>query len=155
MDPKPHLFSIFFRTFKLVLRVRAMFKGWKSCLFVNCRCVEFSCSWIRMHNIWCIIVPVLSSRSGRRWGFGQASAEGVKLLAKGSIPPLPCKEESIYGKVVRPLRSVNLSSPSFTTFLCPIFSFWLFLVWCRNGKLLFSFSKTIFLIRCLELSRYC
>ncbi len=29
MDPKPHLFRIFYR-FKLVLRVRVMFIGWSS-----------------------------------------------------------------------------------------------------------------------------
>jgi hypothetical protein len=39
---------------------------------------------------------------------GKASAEGVKLLAKGSIPLPPCKKESLYDKVVRPLGSVNL-----------------------------------------------
>jgi hypothetical protein len=38
---------------------------------------------------------------------GKVSAEGVKLLAKGSIPPPACKEELLYGKVARPLRSVN------------------------------------------------
>ena len=38
---------------------------------------------------------------------GKVSAEGVKVLAKGSIPPLKAKEEVLNGKVVRPLRSVN------------------------------------------------
>ncbi len=112
MDPKPHLISIFYRTFKLVLRVR-MFIGWNS-VFVNSQCVEFSWPWIRMHNIWCIIIcfiiqvgqEVEFSRYSREKG-GKASAEGVKLLAKGSIPLPPCREESLYGKVVRPHGSVN------------------------------------------------
>ena len=38
---------------------------------------------------------------------GKVSAEGVKVLTKGSIPPLKAKEEVLNGKVVRPLRSVN------------------------------------------------
>ncbi len=46
---------------------------------------------------------------------GKVSAEGVKLLAKGSIPPPPCKEESLYGKVVRPLRSVNPDQVTYST----------------------------------------
>ena len=39
--------------------------------------------------------------------FLKVSAEGVKPLARGSIPLTPVKEEMLYGKVVRPLRSVN------------------------------------------------
>jgi cold shock CspA family protein len=38
---------------------------------------------------------------------GKVSAENVKLLRKGTIPPIPGKEEVLHGKVVRPLRSVN------------------------------------------------
>ena len=38
---------------------------------------------------------------------GKVSAEGVKPLPKGTIPKTPCKDETFYGKVVRPLRSVN------------------------------------------------
>ena len=38
---------------------------------------------------------------------GKVSAEGVKLLPKNSIPKPMVKEEMLYGKVVRPLRSVN------------------------------------------------
>merc|ERR1719193_3040683 len=38
---------------------------------------------------------------------GKVSAEGVKPLPKGSIPKTLVKEEMLYGKVVRPLRSVN------------------------------------------------
>ena len=38
---------------------------------------------------------------------GKVSAEGVKVLTKGSIAPLKAKEEVMNGKVVRPLRSVN------------------------------------------------
>jgi cold shock CspA family protein len=38
---------------------------------------------------------------------GKVSAEGVKVLTKGSIPKNPVKEEMLYGKVARPLRSVN------------------------------------------------
>ena len=38
---------------------------------------------------------------------GKVSAEGVKVLGKGSIAPLKAKEEVFNGKVVRPLRSVN------------------------------------------------
>ena len=30
-----------------------------------------------------------------------------QIVNKGTIPPLPAKEESFNGKVVRPLRSVN------------------------------------------------
>jgi hypothetical protein len=63
-----------------------------------------------MYNCSCFIIQVGQeveySVYSREKG-GKVSAEGVKLLAKGSIPPPPCKEESLYGKVVRPLRSVN------------------------------------------------
>ena len=38
---------------------------------------------------------------------GKVSAENVKLLRKGTIPPIPGKDEVLHGKVVRPLRSVN------------------------------------------------
>ena len=38
---------------------------------------------------------------------GKVSAEGVKPLTKGAIPKVPCKEDVLNGKVVRPLRSVN------------------------------------------------
>ena len=38
---------------------------------------------------------------------GKVSAEGVKVLSKGSIPPLKSSEEVMNGKVVRPLRSAN------------------------------------------------
>jgi len=38
---------------------------------------------------------------------GKVSAEGVKPLSRGSIPKTPVKDEMLYGKVVRPLRSVN------------------------------------------------
>merc|ERR1719383_509817 len=38
---------------------------------------------------------------------GKVSAEGVKVLTKGSIQPLKAKEDVLNGKVVRPLRSVN------------------------------------------------
>lgn len=38
---------------------------------------------------------------------GKISAENVRLLRKGSIPPIPGKEDVLHGKVVRPLRSVN------------------------------------------------
>jgi len=38
---------------------------------------------------------------------GKVSAEGVKIVSKGTIQPLPAKEEFFNGKVVRPLRSVN------------------------------------------------
>ena len=30
-----------------------------------------------------------------------------QIVTKGSIPPLPAKEDYLNGKVVRPLRSVN------------------------------------------------
>jgi hypothetical protein len=63
-----------------------------------------------MYNCSCFVLQVGQeveySVYSREKG-GKVSAEGVKLLAKGSIPPPPCKEESLYGKVVRPLRSVN------------------------------------------------
>lgn len=38
---------------------------------------------------------------------GKVSAENVRLLRKGTIPPMPGKDEVLHGKVVRPLRSVN------------------------------------------------
>ena len=38
---------------------------------------------------------------------GKISAENVRLMRKGGIPPIPGKEEIFHGKVVRPLRSVN------------------------------------------------
>lgn len=38
---------------------------------------------------------------------GKISAEGVKVLSKGSIPPLKASEEVLNGKVMRPLRSAN------------------------------------------------
>ena len=38
---------------------------------------------------------------------GKISAENVRLLRKGSILPMEYKEDVLYGKVVRPLRSVN------------------------------------------------
>ena len=38
---------------------------------------------------------------------GKVSAEGVKPLPKGTIPKTACKDEVFYGKVSRPLRSVN------------------------------------------------
>jgi len=38
---------------------------------------------------------------------GKVSAEGVKPLNKGSIPKIPCKDDLLNGKVIRPLRSVN------------------------------------------------
>jgi hypothetical protein len=64
-----------------------------------------------IYNCSCFIIQVGQevefSRYSREKG-GKASAEDVKLLAKGSIPPPPCKEELLYGKVVRPLGSVNL-----------------------------------------------
>ena len=46
---------------------------------------------------------------------GKMSAEGVKPLSKGSIPKTPVKEELLYGKVVRPLRSVNPDQVNFLT----------------------------------------
>ena len=38
---------------------------------------------------------------------GKISAEGVKVLTKGTIPPLKGTDEVLNGKVVRPLRSAN------------------------------------------------
>ena len=38
---------------------------------------------------------------------GKISAENVRILRKGNIPPIPGKDETLNGKVVRPLRSVN------------------------------------------------
>ena len=38
---------------------------------------------------------------------GKVSAENVRLLRRGTIPPIPGKEDILHGKVVRPLRSVN------------------------------------------------
>ena len=38
---------------------------------------------------------------------GKVSAENVRILRKGAIPPIPGKDEVLHGKVVRPLRSVN------------------------------------------------
>ena len=38
---------------------------------------------------------------------GKVSAEGVKVLGKGSIPSLKANDEVLNGKVVRPLRSAN------------------------------------------------
>ena len=38
---------------------------------------------------------------------GKISAEGVKVLAKGTISPLKACDEVLNGKVVRPLRSAN------------------------------------------------
>ena len=38
---------------------------------------------------------------------GKISAEGVKVLTKGTIPPLKASDEVLNGKVVRPLRSAN------------------------------------------------
>ena len=38
---------------------------------------------------------------------GKVSAEGVKVLGKGSIPSLKASDDVLNGKVVRPLRSAN------------------------------------------------
>ena len=46
---------------------------------------------------------------------GKVSAEGVKVLPKGTIPKPMVKEDMLYGKVARPLRSVNPDQVSFIT----------------------------------------
>ena len=38
---------------------------------------------------------------------GKVSAENVKIMRRGTILPIPGKEDILHGKVVRPLRSVN------------------------------------------------
>ncbi len=46
---------------------------------------------------------------------GKVSAEGVKVLPKGTIPKPMVKEDMLYGKVARPLRSVNPDQVGFIT----------------------------------------
>ena len=64
----------------------------KTCLF-HCPCAQVGQE---------VEYSVYSREKG-----GKVSAEGVKLLSRGSISPPACKEELLNGKVARPLRSVN------------------------------------------------